>query len=128
VFVLPSETGSAGGASSRRNARTLTKLCTFAQLYFDPQEIPAMFEEILPFFSTSFAEYGYVVVALLNLLLPTWPSTDERAELQPTNYLPTFFHLWSLVNRSRMFDVHFIDVLSRMARDTLSCAHMCVNI
>jgi proteasome activator subunit 4 len=124
VFVLPSETGAGGGASSKRNARTLTKLCTFAQLYFDPHEIPAMFEEILPFFSASFAEYGYVVVALLNLLLPTYPSADDVPELQPSNYLPTFFHMWSLVNRSRMFDVHFIDILSRMARDTLSCPHI----
>jgi proteasome activator subunit 4 len=122
--VLPSETGTAGGASSKRNARTLTKLCTFAQLYFDPHEIPAMFEEILPFFSASFAEYGYVVVALLNLLLPTYPSIDDVPELQPSNYLPTFFHMWSLVNRSRMFDIHFIDILSRMARDTLSCGHV----
>lgn len=29
------------------------------------------------------------------------------------------FHLWSLVNRSRVFDVNFLDLLSRLARDLL---------
>lgn len=99
-------------------------MCTFAQSYFDPKEIPAMFEEILPFFSTSFSEGAFVVVGLLNLMLPTLPAPEDMPELLPQEYLPTFFHLWSLVNRSRMFDSHFIDTLSRLARDSLTTAHV----
>lgn len=124
TFVLPSESGTTHPTNVKRNVRTLTKLCTFAQLYFDPQEIPAMFQEFLPYFSTSFSEGAYVVVGLLNLLLPTHPAAEEHIELQPQHYLPTFFHLWSLVNRSRLFDVHFVDIFSRLARDSLSAKHV----
>jgi proteasome activator subunit 4 len=99
-------------------------MCTFAQTYFDPKEIPAMFEEILPFFSTSFSENAFVVVGLLNLLLPTHPAPEDMAKLLPQEYLPTFFHLWSLVNRSRLCDMQFIDTLSRLARENLSTAHV----
>jgi proteasome activator subunit 4 len=83
-----------------------------------------MFEELLPFFSTSFSEGAYVVVGLLNLLLPTNPAPKDRPELQPQEFIPTFFHLWSLVNRSRLFDVHFIDIFSRLARDYLPAGHV----
>ncbi|OCK79895.1 hypothetical protein K432DRAFT_405169 [Lepidopterella palustris CBS 459.81] len=124
MFILPSESGNSHPTNVKRNVRTLTKLCTFAQLYFDPQEIHAMFHEFLPFFSTSFSEGAYVVVGLLNLLLPTHPAPEDQIELQPQYYLPTFFHLWSLVNRSRLFDVHFVDILSRLARDSLSAKHV----
>jgi proteasome activator subunit 4 len=99
-------------------------MCTFAQLYFDPKEIPAMFEEIMPFFSTSFSEGAFVVVGLLNLMLPTHPAPEDMLQLLPQEYLPTFFHLWSLVNRSRLFDSYYIDTLSRVARENLGAAHV----
>lgn len=124
LFVLPSESGGSQPPNVKRNIRTLTKLCTFAQLYFDPQEIPAILEEILPFFSTSYSEGAFVVIGLLNLLLPTSPAPDDRPDLQPQEYLPLFFHLWSLVNRSRLVDAHFLDMLSRLARDSLTAPHI----
>lgn len=119
VFVLPSESGMGHSANAKRNFRTLAKLCAFAQLYFDPKEIPAIFEEILPYFSTSFTEGAYVVAGLLNLLLPTAPAVAGDDNLAPQHYLPTLFHLRSLINRSRVFDTIFIDLFSRMARDCL---------
>ncbi|KAF2400915.1 hypothetical protein EJ06DRAFT_493478 [Trichodelitschia bisporula] len=125
IFVFPSECGTSSASNHmKRNYRTLTKLCTFAQLYFDPKAIPDMLEEFLPFFSTSWTENAFVVVGLLNLLLPTTPALDDDPQLHPQQYLPTFFHLWSLVNRSRTFDVHFIDIFSRLARDSLSSPHL----
>ncbi|KAI9838315.1 MAG: hypothetical protein M1819_005583 [Sarea resinae] len=124
VFVLPSESGMAHTTNVKRSIRTLTKLCTFAQLYFDPREIPNMFDEFLPYFSTSFAEGAYVVVGLLNLLLPTAPAPADNEKLQPQYYMPTFFHLWSLVNRSKGFDVDFLDIFSRLARDSLPAKHI----
>lgn len=126
AFVLPTEIGHSSYSTGipKRNVRTLTKLCSFAQLYFDPLEIPAMFKEILPFFNTSLAEGAYVVVGLLNLLLPTAPAPEDRPDLHPQHYLPTFFHLWSLVSRSKLFDMHFIDVLSRLSRDSLTCSYI----
>lgn len=119
IFVLPSESSTQNTYSSKRNIRTLTKLCTFAQLFFDPREIPAMMEEFLPYYSMSFSEHAFVVLGLFNLMLPTAapPADDER--LQPQYYLPTFFHLWSTVNRSMMIDMRFLDIFSRQARDCL---------
>jgi proteasome activator subunit 4 len=119
LFVLPSESGGPNPPSVKRNIRTLTKMCTFAQTYFDPLETPAMFDEFLPFFSTSFSEGAFVVTGMLNLLLPTSPPPEDRPDLRPQEYLPTFFHIWSLVNRSKLFDMYFVDLISRLARDTL---------
>ncbi|KAI4620969.1 hypothetical protein J4E83_005332 [Alternaria metachromatica] len=124
MFVLPSESGGSHPPNVKRNIRTLTKMCTFAQSYFDPKEIPAILEELLPFFSTSFSENAFVVVGLLNLLFPTHPAPEDMQQLLPQEYLPTFFHLWSLVNRSRLFDAHYIDTLSRLSRDNLTAAHV----
>ena len=123
VFVIPSESG--GHAQyAKRSYKTLTKICAFAQLYFDPREIPAMLAEILPYFTTSFTEGAYTVTGLLNLLFPTAPPPEGEEELLPEHYLPTFFHLWSLVNRSRVFDTTFMDFFSRLSRDSLVSAHV----
>ena len=122
--MLPSESGIVHTTNVKRNFRTLTKLCTFAQLYFDPKTIPAMLREILPYFSTSFTEGAYVVAGLLNLLLPTTPAPVAEDKLSPQQYLPTLFHLWSLINRSRVFDTYFLDLFSRLARDSLAAEHI----
>ena len=119
IFVLPSESSTQNTFSSKRNVRTLTKLCTFAQLFFDPKEIPAMMEEFLPYYSMSFSEHAFVVLGLFNLMLPTAAPPADHPELQPQAYLPTFFHLWSTVNRSMMIDMRFLDIFSRQARDCL---------
>jgi len=83
-----------------------------------------MLDEILPYFSTSDITGAFVVMGALNFLMPTLPSPDEPGQLQPQDYLPTFFHLWSLVNRSKTFDTIFFDFLSRLARDSLTCPHV----
>ena len=124
VFVLPSESGLVQANVVKRNIRTLTKLSTFAQLYCDPKEIPVMLEEFLPYFNTSFVEGAFVVVGLLNLLFPTSAPEPEDEKLMPQQYLPTFFHLWSLVNRGRILDQQFIDIFSRLARDALPAKHI----
>ncbi|KAI9851372.1 MAG: hypothetical protein M1838_003835 [Thelocarpon superellum] len=123
-LVLPQESGMVHTTNVKRNIRTLTKLAAFAQLYFDPREIPAIFQELLPYYSTSFAECAFVVVGLINLLMPTAPAPTDEPKVQPQYYLPTFFHLWALMNRSKAFDVHFLDLLSRLARDALTAKHI----
>lgn len=124
LFVLPQESGLTQVTFLKRNIKTLTKLCSFAQLYFDPAELPSMLEKILPYFSASFPENGFVVVGLLNLFLPTAPVPSGDSSLLPQQFLPTYFHLWSLMNRSRTFDVHFLDYLSRLARDSLAAEQL----
>lgn len=124
MFVLPSESGLIQTTNLKRNIKTLVKLSTFAQLYFDPEEIPEVLKEILPYFSTSFTESAFVTVGLINLFIPTAPAPSEKEDLQPQHYLPTYYHLWSLVNRSRTFDINFLDLFSRLARDSLPARHI----
>lgn len=83
-----------------------------------------MLEEVLPHFSMSSSEGAFVVIGLLNLLLPTAPPPPNRSDLAPQQFLPTFFHLWSLVNRSRTIDVACLDLFSRLARDSLASKHV----
>lgn len=122
-WVLTAEVASHQGGR-RRSPRNLPRFCMQAQLYFDPKERKEMFEEILPYFSTSDASNAFVVVGTLNALMPTTAAPNEPGLLQPADYLPTFFHLWALVARSKFFDLNFIDILSRMARDTLPATHV----
>ncbi|GLA77993.1 hypothetical protein AtubIFM55763_010475 [Aspergillus tubingensis] len=123
-FVLPTESGLVHSTNLKRNVKTLTKLCAFVQLYIDPSELPAMLEEFLPHYTTSFSEGAFVVVGLINLLLPTSPPPESREDLLPHHYLPTHFHLWSLVSRSKTFDITYLDYLSRLARDSLPAGNI----
>lgn len=125
-MVIASETSSVISASSghmKRNSRTLLKLCAFAQLYFDPNDIPDMLGVVLPYFSTSSPENAFAVLGLINLLLPTTPTPSQTKGL-PQDYLPTLFHIWSLMGRSKHFDLQYIDFFSRLARDTLGAAQV----
>lgn len=124
IFVLPSQSGLVHSSNLKRNIKTLTKMCSFAQLYFDPAAVPAMLEEFLPYFTTSFTEGAFVVVGLLNLFLPTAPASEKDTHLRPQQFIPTYFHLWSLVNRSKTFDTNFLDLFSRLARDSLPASHI----
>ncbi|WPH00129.1 Proteasome activator complex subunit 4 [Acrodontium crateriforme] len=124
VFVLPVDFSTPNTYSSKRNVRTLTKICTFAQLFFDPKEIPVMLEEFLPYFSLSYSEHAFVVLALMNLMLPTSPPPEGEEKLLPQSFFPTYFHLWSTINRSMMIDMRFLDIFSRQARDCLGAGHI----
>ncbi|SPQ23299.1 c70c519a-c1eb-4eb8-9f62-1b709addebb8 [Thermothielavioides terrestris] len=124
ALVFPSETP-LHQSSRRRVQKHLLKLCLHASSYFDPKERRAILEEVLPFFSTSAAiSNAYIVVGVLNAMLPTGPAPPTEPQSQPSDFVPTFFHLWSLMARSKAFDVCFIDIFSRMARDYLGCTHV----
>ena len=119
-LVLPMDTASVISTSSshaKMTSRVLMKMCSFAQYYFDPMEIPDMLEEVLPYFSASSMETAFAVIGILNLLLPTTP--PKNPEWHPQRFLPALFHIWSLCGRSKMVDIHMIDLLSRLARDAL---------
>jgi proteasome activator subunit 4 len=82
-----------------------------------------MLDEILPYFSTSDMSNAYIVLGIMVVLVPTTPAPQAEPYSQPADFVPTFFHLWSLMTRSKAFDIAFIDIFSRMARDYLSCEH-----
>nr|KMM64948.1 hypothetical protein CPAG_01300 [Coccidioides posadasii RMSCC 3488] len=85
VFVLPSESELVHSTSSKRNIKTLTKLCAFAQLYFDPLEIPAI-SGLATRQLCSFSEFGIltseqtslIFTAILRLLeIPVGQATSS---------------------------------------------------
>ncbi|CAL3969190.1 unnamed protein product [Diplocarpon coronariae] len=122
-LVLPNETATHQG-TRKRNHKNLSNMCIFATQYFDPRARQDMLEEILPYFSASEISGAFIVLGSLNMLMPTHPAPDAPGQLQPQDYLPTFFHLWSLVNRSKSADVIFLDLFSRLARDSLTSEHV----
>ncbi|KAF3761689.1 hypothetical protein M406DRAFT_333746 [Cryphonectria parasitica EP155] len=123
-LVLPHEVPAHQANRRGRSGRHLLKLAMHAQTYFDPSDRKEMLEEFLPFFSTSDLTCAYTVVAAINVMVPTAPSLPHEPLSQPTDYLPTYFHLWSLMSRSKAFDIFFLDIFSRIARDYLSCTHV----
>ncbi|KAK0707386.1 hypothetical protein B0H67DRAFT_556089 [Lasiosphaeris hirsuta] len=123
ALVFPSDAPAHQG-SRRRSQKHLVKLCLHANSYFDPRERRAMLEELLPYFSTSAMANAYIVVGAINIFVPTGATPPTEPQSQPSDFVPTFFHLWSLMTRSKAFDVAFIDIFSRMARDYLQCTHV----
>ena len=122
-LVFTSETTSHQG-SKLQAQQHLQKLCLHANSYFDPRERRAMLDEILPFFSTSDMSTAYVVVSVINIFIPTDPAPPTEPMSQPLDFLPTFFHLWSLTTGFKFFDVHYMDIFSRMAKNYLNCTHI----
>ncbi|KAK1752270.1 proteasome activator BLM10 [Echria macrotheca] len=124
VLILPTESPSHQQTRRRASQKHLLRLALHANAYFDPAERHEMLTEILPFFSTSAMSNAYIVVAAINVLVPTGAAPPTSPYSQPSDFVPTFFHLWSLMTRSKAFDVAFIDIFSRMARDYLHCNHV----
>ncbi|PQE33894.1 proteasome activator subunit 4 protein [Rutstroemia sp. NJR-2017a WRK4] len=118
-LVLPHEMAAHQG-SRKRSYKNVASLVIYASQFFDPRERKAMLEEILPYFSTSDLSYAFISIGALNMMIPTHPLPNEPGQLQPQDYLPTLFHLWSLVNRSKVYDITFLDMFSRLARDSVT--------
>ncbi|PHH59714.1 hypothetical protein CDD81_2632 [Ophiocordyceps australis] len=123
AWVLPSE-GPSHQGNRRRAAKQLLKLCTHAHAYFDPSERPAMLEELLPYFGINELPNAYIVIGALNALLPSNAAPASEPLAQPQHFFPTLFHLWSIVNRSKVIDIFFMDLFSRMARDHIHASHV----
>ncbi|KAH6662387.1 hypothetical protein F5X68DRAFT_218527 [Plectosphaerella plurivora] len=123
ALVLPGEVA-AHQSSRRKSHKQLWKLCLHAQTFFDPKDRREMLEEFLPYFSTSDLQDAYIVMGIVNALLPTTPAPESTPESLPQDFMPTMFHMWSLVARSKTFDVFLIDLSSRLARDMLHAEHV----
>jgi proteasome activator subunit 4 len=121
-WILPSEVAPHQN-SRKRSAKQVHKLCTHSNTYFDPSARRDMLEEFLPFFSTNDMPNAYIVFGLLNIMLPSHPAPASDVGSQPKAFFPTLFHLWSIMNRSKVFDTFAVDLFSRFARDHLHCTH-----
>ena len=83
-----------------------------------------MLDEFLPFFSVNELPNAYIVMGLLNTLLPSHPAPEDESQCQPGDLFPTVFHIWSILNRSKVYDTLVIDLFARMARDHLRCEYV----
>ncbi|ERS96207.1 hypothetical protein HMPREF1624_07116 [Sporothrix schenckii ATCC 58251] len=122
-ITLPSETAVHQSVQARVYKQVL-RLCLHAQSYLDPSDRREMLDEILPYFSTSDMSNAFIVIGLITIMVPTAPAPPTAYMSQPSDFLPTYFHLWSLVNRSKAVDVSFVDIFSRMSRDYLTYQHV----
>lgn len=123
AWVLPAE-GPAHQSNRRRAAKQLLKLCTHAHTYFDPKDRPAILEELLPYFGVNELPNAFIVIGALNALLPSHPAPASEPQAQPQHFFPTLFHLWSIMNRSKVVDMFFMDLFSRLARDHIHSDHV----
>lgn len=108
----------------KRITKMILKLANHTHTYFDPSDRPQMLEEFLPFFSVNDLPNAYIVAGAISTLLPSHPAPASDTKAQPEAFFPTLFHIWSIINRSKVIDVFFLDLLSRFARDHLSCDHI----
>ncbi|CAK7270411.1 Proteasome activator BLM10 [Sporothrix epigloea] len=122
-ITLPSET-SVHQSIQARVYKQVLRLSLHMQSYLDPSDRREMLEEILPYFSTADISNAFIVIGLLTIMVPTTPAPPTAYQSQPSDFLPTYFHLWSLINRSKAVDVSFMDIFSRMSRDYLTCQHV----
>lgn len=121
--VLPT----AQRGSRKRIAKQFLKLANHANTYFDPSERPNMLQEFLPYFSVNELPNAFIVTGAISALLPSQPAPATDVQSQPGAFFPTLFHLWAIVNRSKVTDVFFVDLFSRFARDHLTCSHIPFN-
>lgn len=122
-WILPSEVAS-HQSSGKRSTKQILKLCSHANTYFDPSSRREMLEEFLPYFSTNDLPNAYMVFGVINIILPSHPAPVSDHDSQPRHFFPTLFHLWSIMNRSKVFDTFAVDLFSRFARDHLHCTHV----
>ncbi|KAL5601027.1 hypothetical protein BROUX41_005856 [Berkeleyomyces rouxiae] len=123
ALVLPNELPP-NQSSRRRSTKLIWRLITSCRPFFDPSERLAMLNEMLPFFSNSDMPNAYITAGCLAAMLPSRPKDEPIAGMEPADIFPTFFHIWGLVPRSKVFDIFFIDLLSCFSRDYLTCSHI----
>lgn len=83
-----------------------------------------MLAEFLPYFSVNELPNAFIVTGAISALLPSHPAPSTVPLAQPNAFFPTLFHLWAIVNRSKVVDVFFVDLFSRFSRDHLTCSHV----
>lgn len=78
----------------------------------------------MPYFSVNELPNAFIVTGAISALLPSHPAPPTVPLAQPNAFFPALFHLWAIVNRSKVVDVFFVDLFSRFSRDHLTCTHV----
>lgn len=88
--------------------------------FFPPQASKEILEEFLPKMSTVNLPGLLKSQAYLTTFLPT----DIASGMDPREWMPALFRLWSMVTRSNEIDRNFLSLFGRVARDNIAVKDM----
>ncbi|KAF9423952.1 hypothetical protein BGZ94_008121 [Podila epigama] len=106
-------------SESKRMVKII-RLIEDAQRFFPPEAAKEILEEFLPQMTTS----NLPALLKAQTYLCTFLPTDASRGMDPREWLPTVFRLWSLAVRSGEFDRNFMSLIGRVAQDNVGIKDM----
>ncbi|KAF9193043.1 hypothetical protein BGZ51_004276 [Haplosporangium sp. Z 767] len=106
-------------SESKRMVKII-RLIDEAQRFFPPEASAEILEEFVPKMSTSNLPELLKAQSYLSTFLPT----DIESGMDPREWMPAVFRLWSLVANSSEFDRNFLSLIGRVARDNVDIKDM----
>lgn len=88
--------------------------------FFPPESSEEILEEFLPKMSTRNLPDLLKAQTYLSTFLPT----DAKNGMDPREWMPAIFRIWSMVVRSGEFDRNFMSLISRVALDNVDMKDM----
>ncbi|KAF9979719.1 hypothetical protein BGZ75_009303 [Mortierella antarctica] len=101
-------------SESKRMSRII-RLVDQAQRFFPPEAAAEILEEFIPKMDSSNLPELLKAQSYLCTFLPT----DIESGMDPREWMPAIFRLWSMVAHSTEFDRNFLSLLGRVARDNI---------
>ncbi|KAI8606761.1 hypothetical protein EDD21DRAFT_297702 [Dissophora ornata] len=95
-------------------------MALYCTRFFPPESSAEILEEFLPKMSTSNLPELLKAQSYLSTFLPT----DIESGMDPREWMPAMFRLWSLVARSSEFDRNFLSLFGRVALDNVGVKDM----
>ncbi|KAG0312267.1 hypothetical protein BGZ99_009606 [Dissophora globulifera] len=106
-------------SESKRMLRVI-QLIEEAQRFFTPEASAEILEEFVPKMTASNLPELLKAQSYLSTFLPT----DIESGMDPREWMPAMFRLWSMVARSSEFDRNFLSLIGRVARDNVGIKDM----
>ncbi|KAG0021330.1 hypothetical protein BGZ82_011351 [Podila clonocystis] len=106
-------------SESKRMVKII-RLIEEAQRFFPPESSEEILEEFLPRMTTSNLPDLLKAQTYLSTFLPT----DAKNGMDPREWMPAIFRIWSMVVRSGEFDRNFMSLVSRVALDNVDVKDM----
>ncbi|KAF9918681.1 hypothetical protein BX616_006764 [Lobosporangium transversale] len=104
---------------NKRSAKVV-RLIAAARRFFPSGAAAEILEEFIPKMSTSNLPELLRAQSYLSTFLPT----DIESGMDPREWMPAMFRLWSMVVRSSEFDRNFLSLFARVAKDNLGTKDM----
>ncbi|KAG0225196.1 hypothetical protein B0O80DRAFT_458867 [Mortierella sp. GBAus27b] len=106
--------------SEPRRISKVIRLVEEAQRFFPPEASKEILEEFLPKMSTVNIQTLLKAQSYLTTFLPT----SMESGMDPREWTPALFRLWSIVTRSSEFDRNFLSLFGRVAQDNVGVKDM----